>query len=103
MKKAHQYDGAALTKFLFWIKNNYKKRKITELTAQEKLLKFRKQFKKFKYLSFPTISSTGPNGAIVHYNATKKTNRVLEQGNIYLVDSEGNTIMVQRMSRGLFH
>ena len=89
MKKAHQYDGAALTKFLFWIKNNYKKRKITELTAQEKLLKFRKQFKKFKYLSFPTISSTGPNGAIVHYNATKKTNRVLKQGNIYLVDSGG--------------
>ncbi len=88
-KKIHEYDGAALTKFLFWIKNNYKKRKITELNAQEKLLKFRKKFKKFKYQSFPTISSTGPNGAIVHYNASKRTNRVLEQGNIYLVDSGG--------------
>ena len=88
-KKIHEYDGAALTKFLFWIKTNYKKRKITELTAQEKLLKFRKKFKEFKYQSFPTISSTGPNGAIVHYNASKRTNRVLEQGNIYLVDSGG--------------
>ncbi len=88
-KKIHEYDGAALTKFLFWVRDNYKKRKITELTAQEKLLKFRKKFKKFKYPSFPTISSTGPNGAIVHYNATKKTNRVLKQGNIYLVDSGG--------------
>ena len=88
-KKIHEFDGAALTKFLFWIKNNYKKRKITELAAQEKLLKFRKKFKKFKYLSFPTISSTGPNGAIVHYNVSKRTNRVLEQGNIYLVDSGG--------------
>ena len=59
------------------------------MTAQEKLLKFRKKFKKFKYPSFPTISSTGPNGAIVHYNVSKRTNRVLERGNIYLVDSGG--------------
>ena len=43
----------------------------------------------FKTLSFPTISSTGSNGAIVHYNATKKTNKVLKEGNIYLVDSGG--------------
>ena len=88
-KKIHEFDGAALTKFLFWIKANYKKRKITELIAQEKLLKFRKKFKKFKFQSFPTISSTGPNGAIVHYNASEKTNRILERGNIYLVDSGG--------------
>ena len=88
-KKIHEYDGAALTKFLFWIKNNFKKQKITELTAQKKLLQFKKKFKKFKQLSFPTISSTGPNGAIVHYNASKKTNRLLKKGNIYLVDSGG--------------
>ena len=88
-KKIHEYDGAALTKFLFWIRNNYKTKKITELTAQEKLLKFKKKFKKFRYISFPTISSTGPNGAIVHYNASTKTNRVLKKGNIYLVDSGG--------------
>ena len=88
-KKVHEYDGAALTKFLFWIQNNYKKEKITEIKAQEKLLKFKKEFKKFKSLSFPTISSTGSNGAIVHYNATKKTNKLLKSGNIYLVDSGG--------------
>ena len=88
-KKIHEYDGAALTKFLFWVQNNFKKKKITELSAQKKLLNFKKKFKKFKFPSFPTISSTGPNGAIVHYNASKKTNRVLEKGNIYLVDSGG--------------
>ncbi len=88
-KKVHELDGAALTKFLFWIKVNFKKRKITELTAQKKLLDFKKKFKPFKTLSFPTISSTGSNGAIVHYNATKKTNKVLREGNIYLVDSGG--------------
>ncbi len=89
MKKIHEYDGAALTKFLFWIKKNFKRKKITELRAQEKLLQFRKKFKKFKFASFPTISSTGPNGAIVHYNASEKTNRLLKEGNIYLVDSGG--------------
>ena len=88
-KKIHLYDGAALTKFIFWIQNNFKSGKITELSAQKKLLSFKKKFKKFKYLSFPTISSTGPNGAIVHYNATTKTNRTLKKGNIYLVDSGG--------------
>ena len=44
---------------------------------------------KFKTLSFPTISGTGPNGAIIHYKATKKTNRQLKKGDIYLVDSGG--------------
>ena len=88
-KKIHEYDGAALTKFLFWIQNNFNKKKITELSAQKKLLNFRKKYKKFKSLSFPTISSTGPNAAIIHYNVSKKTNRVLKNKDIYLVDSGG--------------
>ena len=86
-KKAHEYDGAALTKFLFWLKENYKKQKITELSAQNKLYQFKKRNKKFLSLSFPTISSTGSNGAIVHYNANKKTNKTLRSGKLYLVDS----------------
>ena len=40
-------------------------------------------------MSFPTISSTGSNGAIVHYRATPETNKVLKKGNLYLVDSGG--------------
>ena len=87
--KAHEYDGAALTKFIFWVQKNYEKKKITEISAQNKLLEFKKKCKKFKNLSFPTISSTGSNGAIVHYNATNKTNKKLKKGNIYLVDSGG--------------
>ena len=77
--KSHIYDGAALTKFLFWIKNNFKNKKISEISAQEKLLKFRKKNKTFKSLSFPTISGSGPNGAIIHYKANKKSNRVLKK------------------------
>ena len=87
--KSHIYDGAALTKFIFWLKNNFKKKKISEISAQEKLLEFRKKNKLFQDLSFPTISGAGPNSAIIHYKADKKSNRLLKKGDIYLVDSGG--------------
>ena len=70
MKKAHISDGVALTKFLYWIKNN--KKKITEVDAQNKLEKFRKINKNFLYPSFDTIAGSGKNGAIIHYRANKK-------------------------------
>ena len=89
IERAHIQDGIALTKYLFWIKKNFVKRKITEISASQKLYKLRKKNKNFKCSSFPTISGTGPNGAIIHYNATKKTNRILKEGDIYLVDSGG--------------
>jgi Xaa-Pro aminopeptidase len=89
IKRAHIYDGAALTKYLFWLKKNFLKKKITEISAAQKLFNLRKKNKNFKFLSFPTISGTGPNGAIIHYKATKKSNRRLKKGDIYLVDSGG--------------
>ncbi len=89
IKKAHIYDGVALTKFLFWVKKNFNKQKITEISASKKLYNFRKANKYFKFLSFPTISGSGPNGAIIHYKPSKKTNRKLNKGDIYLVDSGG--------------
>jgi Xaa-Pro aminopeptidase len=38
-------------------------------------------------LSFPTISGAGPNGAIVHYRVSEHSNRRIEPGTLYLVDS----------------
>jgi Xaa-Pro aminopeptidase len=87
--QSHIYDGAALTKFLIWLKKNYKKKIVNEISAQNKLLKFRKKNKNFKFLSFPTISGSGPNGAIIHYQASRESNRRLKEGDIYLVDSGG--------------
>ena len=89
MKKSHIFDGVALTKFLFWLKKNFKKKKITEISAQEKLENFRKINKSYKFPSFSTISGTGPNSAIIHYKASAKSNRTLKKGDIYLVDSGG--------------
>jgi len=87
--KSHVYDGAALTKFIFWLKNSFKTKKISEISAQEKLLGFRKKNKSFYDLSFPTISGSGPNSAIIHYKADKNSNRLLKKGDVYLVDSGG--------------
>ena len=89
IKKAHIHDGAALTKYLFWIKKNFNKKKITEISGSQKLYRYRNKYKTFKSLSFPTISGSGPNGAIIHYKASNKTNRRLKSGDIYLVDSGG--------------
>ena len=87
--KSHIYDGASLTKFIFWLQNTFKTKKISELSAQEKLLEFRKKNKLFHNLSFPTISGAGPNSAIIHYKADKKSNRLLKKGDVYLIDSGG--------------
>ena len=87
--KSHIYDGAALTKFIFWLKNSFRIKKISEISAQEKLLEFRKENNSFYDLSFPTISAAGPNSAIIHYKADKKSNRLLRKGDVYLVDSGG--------------
>ena len=89
MRKSHMIDGIALTKFLFWLKKNFRKKKITEITAQEKLEDFRKMNKNYKFPSFSTISGTGSNSAIIHYKASAKSNKTLKKGDIYLVDSGG--------------
>ena len=87
--KSHIADGTALTKFIYWIKNNINKIKISELSAQKKLEQFRKKNKNYISPSFNTISGSGPNGAIVHYRANSKTNRIIKTKDIYLCDSGG--------------
>jgi len=89
MKKSHVIDGVALTKFLFWLKKNFSKKKITEISAQKKLENFRKMNKTYKFPSFSTISGAGPNSSIIHYKASVKSNRKLNKGDLYLVDSGG--------------
>lgn len=86
-KIAHLFDGIALTKFIFWLKNNYKKTKITEVSAQNKLEKYKKQNKNYLYPSFNTISGFGGNGAIVHYRSNNNTNKEIKGNNLYLLDS----------------
>ncbi len=88
MIKSHILDGAALTKFLYWMKNTNKKQ-ITEVQAQNKLEKFRKQNRNYLYPSFDTIAGTGKNGAIVHYRAKPDNCRIIRKKDIFLCDSGG--------------
>ena len=88
MINAHIEDGVALTKFIYWIKNINKK-KITEIDSQNKLEKFRKLNQNYLFPSFNTIAGTGSNGAIVHYRASKKSNKTIKKSDIFLCDSGG--------------
>ena len=87
MIECHKRDGIALTKFIYWIKNNVKNKKISELDAIKYLDNKRKKNEKFFSLSFPTIAGTGSNGAIVHYRANEKTNKTIKTSDLFLVDS----------------
>ncbi|MBL4740826.1 MAG: aminopeptidase P family protein, partial [Sneathiella sp.] len=88
-RAAHIRDGAAVTKFLHWLSVEAPKGTVNELSAEAKLRSFREMGDRFRDVSFSTISGAGANGAIVHYRATEKTSKSLENGNLYLVDSGG--------------
>jgi len=88
MIEAHKKDGLALTKFIYWIKNINKKT-ITEVSAQNKLEKFRKLNKDYLFPSFNTIAGSGSNGAIVHYRAKNQSTKKINKKDVFLVDSGG--------------
>ncbi|EQA99808.1 X-Pro aminopeptidase [Sphingobium quisquiliarum P25] len=88
-KAAQLRDGAALSRFLHWIAVEGPKGTADELTAAARLEAFRRDTGELQDLSFDTISGAGPNGAIVHYRVDETTNRRIEPGSLYLVDSGG--------------
>lgn len=92
MEKIFMADNVALTKFIYWLKNNVGKQELTEISASDKLEEFRRQIPEFLDLSFPTIAGYGANGAIIHYQATPETNAVLQEKSFLLVDSGGQYV-----------
>ena len=86
-RAAHRRDGAALTRFLAWLAHAAPPGGLGEIAVSDRLEDFRRPGENFRDLSFPTISGAGPNGAIVHYHASTATERRLEPGTLYLVDS----------------
>ena len=86
-RAAHRRDGASLTEFLCWFAQNATDGSLDELTAAAKLKSFRVGNENFRGLSFDTISGCGPNGAVIHYRVNENTNRVIDLGSLYLVDS----------------
>ncbi len=93
-RRAHIRDGAAMVRFLAWLDGAAASGEIDEVIAADRLAGFRadtarRDGSELVDVSFATISGAGPNGAIVHYRVTPKTNRPLESGSLYLVDSGG--------------
>ena len=91
-KAAQERDGAAIVRFLRWVEAEAPKGELDELTASDRLEALRKESPELRDLSFDTISGAGPNGAIVHYRSSEETNRKLEPGSLYLVDSGGQYV-----------
>ena len=89
LKIAHMFDGVALVKLFFWINQFKNKKKINEISCQKQLENFRKENSFYLGPSFPPISGFNKNGAIIHYNATNKTNQLLTGNGIYLLDTGG--------------
>lgn len=87
MRNVHLRDGAAVTHFLFWLEREGGKGRLTEIDIEEKLEAFRRASPLYRDSSFDTIAGFGSNGAIVHYRATKETNKTVAPGNLLLLDS----------------
>ncbi|MCS6760815.1 MAG: aminopeptidase P family protein [Candidatus Devosia symbiotica] len=105
MREAHTLDGVALAKFLAWFDANAPKGELTEISIVTALEAFRRQEETCLDASFDTISGAGPNGAIVHYRVTTRTDRTLNPGEIMLVDSgaqylSGTTDITRTLSTG---
>jgi Xaa-Pro aminopeptidase len=83
-----------MVRFLAWLDREAPRGTVDEISAAETLERFRaetaaKDGTPLEDISFDTISGAGPNGAIVHYRVTRASNRRLEPGALYLVDSGG--------------
>jgi Xaa-Pro aminopeptidase len=86
-RNAHRRDAVALARFLAFIDREAPRGALTEIDAVEALETFRRDTGALKDVSFPTIAGTGPNGAIVHYRVTRKSNRRIVPGDLLLIDS----------------
>jgi Xaa-Pro aminopeptidase len=88
-RAAQLRDGAAVTRFLAWFDNEAPNGKLTEIDAVEALESFRRDTGLLKDVSFPTIAGAGSDGAIVHYRVTRRSNRRIAPGELFLIDSGG--------------
>lgn len=88
-RRCHIRDGVAVTKFMYWLKSNVAKTKITEISAAQKLLEFRQEQEYFFEPSFNTIAAYQAHGAMMHYSANEESNAELAAEGLLLVDSGG--------------
>ena len=86
-RAAHLRDGAAISRFLHWLATEGQTSPPDEIETVTRLEAFRAETGQLRDLSFDTIAGAGPNGAVIHYRPTHKTNRRAAPGDLLLVDS----------------
>jgi Xaa-Pro aminopeptidase len=96
-RAAHLRDGTAMVAFLCWLDSQSKGIEtgdtvLTEIGVVRALEGFRRATNQLRDISFDTIAGTGPDGAIVHYRVTDKTDRQVKPGDLLLVDSGGQYV-----------
>ncbi|XP_071447927.1 xaa-Pro aminopeptidase 1 [Hetaerina americana] len=89
LTNAHVRDAAALCCYFAWLEKEVLRGTVTEISGANKLEEFRREQEDYVGLSFATISSVGPNGAIIHYQPSPETDRTITTEEIYLCDSGG--------------
>ena len=89
-RNAHIKDGVAVTKFIYWLKSQIGKTKITEISAAERLEQFRNAQEHYVEPSFASIIAYKEHGAIVHYSATKESDVELKPESFVLADTGGH-------------
>ena len=89
-RNAHIKDGVAVTKFIYWLKSQIGKTKITEISAAEQLEQFRNIQEHYVEPSFAPIIAYKEHGAIVHYSATKESDVELKPESFVLADTGGH-------------
>lgn len=104
-KIAHIKDGVAVTKFIYWLKKNVGKEKITECSAADYLNHLRAEQEHFVDNSFDPIVSYGEHAAMNHYSPTPETDVEVEPHGLLLADTgghylEGSTDITRTVAMG---
>ncbi|KAF5100670.1 hypothetical protein D0Z00_001182 [Geotrichum galactomycetum] len=85
-------DGVALIRYFAWLENELKvkgNKTITDYQGGLKAEEFRSEMEDFVGLSFETISSSGPNAAVIHYAPAPDSKFLIDIDQVYLCDSGG--------------
>jgi Xaa-Pro aminopeptidase len=109
-RAAHRRDGAAVVAFLAWL-DDQRAGSVDEIAAVTRLEQARRDVGEqtqmpLRDVSFDTISGAGPNGAIIHYRVSRATNRMLREGELFLLDSgaqyqDGTTDITRTVAIGM--
>ncbi|MBX2806029.1 MAG: aminopeptidase P family protein [Hyphomicrobiales bacterium] len=104
-RAAHLRDGVAVSRFLAWFEKAALPDALDEISVARRLEEFRRESNLMRDISFDTIAAAGPNGAIVHYRPTFASNRKIEAGSLFLIDSgaqynDGTTDLTRTLAVG---